>query len=197
VSESFIFAGKNPQFRNLCKSLVLLEVQLPDVLEKVLRLEQLAVENSHFVDERMAEFESDLLFRIPRADREGEVAYVYVLWEHQRNRDSWMALRMWTYLGMIYRKLASELPNNELPLVYPIVLYQGTEGWEKGLTLEDLIDLEGLDPELHHWVPRFSIDLIRLDTDSPRIRPDDPMARLGVSLMQALMLARVPEWLDA
>ncbi|MDF1814038.1 MAG: hypothetical protein P1V20_17675 [Verrucomicrobiales bacterium] len=55
-----------------------------------------------------------------------------------------------------------------------IVLFQGTEGWKKGLVLEGLIDLEGLDPELHRWVPHFEIDLIRLDEDSPRIIPGIP-----------------------
>ncbi|MDF1811601.1 MAG: Rpn family recombination-promoting nuclease/putative transposase [Verrucomicrobiales bacterium] len=177
----------------------LLEAQLPDTLKRVLKLEDLVVENSHFIDERMAEVESDLLFRIPRCDREDEDAYVYVLWEHQRRRDSLMALRMWIYMGMIYRLLANEdrlLPGVKLPFVYPIVLFQGTEGWKKGLVLEDLIDVEGLDPELHRWVPRFEIDLIRLDEDSPRIRPEAPIARLGLSLMRAVMNRKVGEWLE-
>ncbi|MDF1755517.1 MAG: hypothetical protein P1U89_22195 [Verrucomicrobiales bacterium] len=50
-----------------------------------------------------------------------------------------------------------------------IVLFQGTDGWKKGLVLEGLIDLEG-----HRWVPHFEIDLIRLDEDSPRIIPGIP-----------------------
>lgn len=50
-----------------------------------------------------------------------------------------------------------------------IVLFQGADGWKKGLVLEGLIDLEG-----HHWVPHFEIDLIRLDEDSPRIIPGIP-----------------------
>jgi hypothetical protein len=75
-------------------------------------------------------------------------------------------------------------------------LYQGTEGWNKGLVLEDLIDLEGIDPELHQWVPKFAVDLIRLDTDSPRIHPHDQMARLGLGLMQAVMNHQVAKWLE-
>lgn len=101
--------------------------------------------------------------------------------------------------GDDYRQLANEdrlLPGVKLPFVYPIVLFQGTEGWKKGLVLEDLIDLEGLDPELHRWVPRFEIDLIRLDEDSPRIRPEAPIARLGLSLMQAVMNRKVGDWLE-
>jgi len=176
----------------------LLDAQLPASLKKVLLLDLLTVENSHFVDERMAEVESDLLFRIPRADRDGEAVYVYVLWEHQRKRDSLMALRIWIYLGMIYRLIVNEgrlLPGFKLPFVYPIVLFQGTEGWKKGLVLEDLIDLEGLDLELHRWVPRFEIDLIRLDEDTPRVRPSDQLAGLGLSLMQAVMYGKSPDWL--
>lgn len=177
----------------------LLESQLPESLKRVLHLDRLEVENSHFVDEQMSEVESDLLFRIPRADRKERDVYVYVLWEHQRRRDSWMALRMWIYVGMIYRHLLREgrlLPGRKLPFVYPVVLFQGTEGWRKGLVLEDLIDLKGLDSELHRWVPRFEIDLIRLDEDSPRITPDDPLARLGLSLMKAVMFHSVKEWLE-
>lgn len=178
----------------------MLGVQLPSSFLKVLDLERLEVENSHFIDEQMTEVESDLLFRIPRIDRSGQDCYVYVLWEHQRRRDSLMMLRMWIYLGMIYSYLARDghlLPGNKLPFVYPIVLFQGTEGWSKGLSLRDLIDLDGLDPTLDKWVPSFEIDLIRLDEDSPRITPNDQLAALGLGLMTAVMNRRVYQWLDA
>ena len=177
----------------------MLSAQLPQSLLKVLRMEDLTVENSHFVDESMAEVESDLLFRIPRNDRENTDVYIYVLWEHQRKRDSLMVLRMWIYLGMIYRWLANEnrlLPGMKLPFVYPLVLYQSTDGWKKGLVLEDLIDTEGLDEELVRWTPKFEIDLIRLDEDTPRIRPNDQLSRLGLSLMQAIMFQEVAKWLE-
>ena len=160
------------------------EVQLPPSLLGVLRLKDLVVEKSHFIDEAMAEVESDLLFRIPRSDRENAEVYVYVLWEHQRKRHSFMVLRMWIYMGMIYRYLLNEnrlLPGAKLPFVYPLVLFQGTEGWQKGLVLEDLIDTNGLAPELHRWLPKLEIDLIRLDEDSPRIHPADPVARVGLA----------------
>lgn len=44
-----------------------MEAQLPDALKQVLRLDEVTVEKSHFVDENMAEFESDLLFRETKA----------------------------------------------------------------------------------------------------------------------------------
>lgn len=186
-------------FSSLREAQGVLEVQLPASLLKILHLERLTLVNSHFVSKEMVEFQTDLLFRIPRSDRDGEVVYVYILWEHQRKRDSLMVLRMWIYLGMIYQRLINEgsLPSGaKLPFVYPIVLYQGTEGWEKGLALEDLIDLDGIAPELHRWVPQFEIDLIRLDQDSPRIRPNDQLAGLGLSLMQAVMFRKVSAWLE-
>lgn len=176
----------------------LLEAQLPNSFREVLCLDELEVDNSHFVDEQMSEVESDLLFRIPRNDRE-EAAYVYVLWEHQRKRDSLMALRMWVYMGMIYRQLVADdklLPGKKLPFVYPIVLFQGTEGWKKGLSLAELIDFDGLDQELYRWVPQFEIDLIRLDEPSPRIQPQQTITRLGLSLMQAVMVQDVKNWLE-
>ncbi|MEO0416462.1 MAG: Rpn family recombination-promoting nuclease/putative transposase, partial [Verrucomicrobiota bacterium] len=105
----------------------LLEVNLPAELTKILDLGRISVENSHFVDERLREFESDLLFRVPRMDRDTPTdAFVYVLWEHQRQRDSWMVLRMWIYLSMIYKSFIDDgTVAKKLPFVYPVILYQG------------------------------------------------------------------------
>lgn len=97
-------------------------------------------------------------------------------------------------MGMIYRYLLNEnrlLPGAKLPFGYPLALFQGTEGWKKGLVWEDLIDTYGLPPELHRWLPKLVIDLIRLDEDSPRIHPADPVAGLGLSLMRAVMFKGV------
>ncbi|MEO0414519.1 MAG: Rpn family recombination-promoting nuclease/putative transposase, partial [Verrucomicrobiota bacterium] len=177
----------------------LLEVNLPSALAKALDLDQITVENSHFVDEQLREFESDLLFRIPRKDRaEVSDAYVYILWEHQRQRDSWMVLRMWIYLAMIYKSFIDDGridSGARLPFVYPVVLYQGKRGWEKGLKLSELIDGDTLDASLQRWLPKFEIDLIALKDDDPRVQPEELNAKIAVELLRAEIFEELEQWL--
>lgn len=178
----------------------MLEAQLPAEFLEQLDLGRLTVERSHYVDEQLAEAESDLLFRIPRSTPTKEDVFVYVLWEHQRQRDSFMAVRMWVYMGMLYRDLlrreGREVGGQQLPYVYPLVLYQGTKGWKRGLNLADLIATDGLPREALKWLPQFEVDLIRLDEESQRIEPDEPFAALGLGLMQAVMFRDVESWLS-
>ncbi len=71
----------------------------------------------------------DVVWRV-RAD--GEWMYLYLLIEFQSKTDPWMAVRIMTYVGLLYQDLIRAkqvLPGKKLPPVLPIVLYNGDAKW--------------------------------------------------------------------
>ena len=88
--------------------------------------------------------------------------YVYRLLEFQSSVDSWMAVRIQTYLGLLYQDLirAQQLSvAGRLPPVLPVVLYNGANAWTAAETLEPLIEpapsvLEAYRPRQGYLRPR-------------------------------------------
>lgn len=62
--------------------------------------------------------------------------------EHQSKNDRIMALRMATYLCLLYENLVQRklIVGGRLPIVVPIVLYSGAKSWSAPLTTDVLID---------------------------------------------------------
>ena len=73
--------------------------------------------------------------------------YVYILLEFQSTVDPWMAVRIMTYVGLLYQDLiqAKQLtPGRKLPPILPIVLYNGNHHWTAATNISHLIqDIPG------------------------------------------------------
>ena len=73
---------------------------------------------------------------------EGEWVYLYILIEFQSTVDPFMAVRMMTYVGLLYQDLIRSqdiLPHRKLPPVLPIVLYNGDARWTAATDVAALI----------------------------------------------------------
>ncbi|HEU4775672.1 MAG TPA: Rpn family recombination-promoting nuclease/putative transposase [Telluria sp.] len=83
-----------------------------------------------------SERQDDLVWRLQLG---GHCVYVYLLLEFQSRSDRWMALRMQTYVGLLYQDLVKRKevgPGNLLP---PLVFYNGADPWRAALELGELI----------------------------------------------------------
>jgi hypothetical protein len=113
-----------------------------------------------FTSRRHQSRESDVIWKFQRAGT-GEVVYVYILLEFQSRPDRYMAVRTMTYVGLLYEALIAEgrlPPSGKLPLVIPIVIYNGTGPWGPAVELSELI--ERLDPSAEQYVPRLRYRLL-------------------------------------
>jgi predicted transposase YdaD len=84
--------------------------------------------------------ESDLVWRLKMAS--GQPLYLYLLLELQSTPDRLMALRMLTYVGLLYEDLARRgetAPGGRLPPVLPMVLYNGLTPWRPARDVEQLV----------------------------------------------------------
>lgn len=93
---------------------------------------------------------------------EGEWVYLYILIEFQSTVDPFMAVRMMTYVGLLYQDLIRSkdiLPHRKLPPVLPIVLYNGDAKWTAAT------DVAALIPKVPGLVSRYmpSLEYLLID----------------------------------
>jgi predicted transposase/invertase (TIGR01784 family) len=163
-----------------------LRAVLPAALLDRLDLTNLRPVNGSFVDEELTNRHCDVLMRT-RLD--GREAFVYVLIEHQSSPDRMMPLRMMRYLMRIWDRYLEQHPKaKRLPMIVPLVVYQGARRWTYPVELSELLDV---DPETARlassFLPRFRFlldDLTKLDQTALRARPITTPVRLTVRLLK-------------
>lgn len=115
--------------------------------------------NASYVAKDLRRREGDMVWKLRFPD--GRPVYIYLLLEFQSEVDRFMAVRMMGYEALFYQDLIRQgelTPEGKLPLVIPIVLYNGEGSWWAALELEDLI--EQVDPEADLFRPRLKYRLI-------------------------------------
>ena len=116
--------------------------------------------NASFVSRELQGRESDVIWKFQARDGQAPV-YVYILMEFQSRPDRYMPVRLMAYEGLLYQALiaGSELsPQGRLPLVVPIVVYNGREPWGAPQELSELI--EPVDPSAEMYLPRLRYKLV-------------------------------------
>jgi hypothetical protein len=116
--------------------------------------------NTTFISPRHENRESDLIWRFRRKDEE-EPVFVYILMEFQSRPDPSMPVRLMSYVGLLYQRLMSSRSRKswkKLPLVIPLVVYNGAEPWDVATDLGSLIG--ELDPSAEIYRPQLRYLLV-------------------------------------
>lgn len=141
-----------------------------DTLEKL---------NGSYIADDLREREDDIIWRVRWGK---EWIYVYLLLEFQSTVDSYMAVRLLTYVGLLYQdiiKTKQLLGNGKLPPVLPLVLYNGGRPWNASRDIDSLIQY--IPGGLEQYRPDFQYLLI----DESHYQPEDlPTSNLVSSIFQ-------------
>ena len=138
----------------------LLQVNLPPEVSGELLWSSLKRQSVSFIDDRLRDSESDLLYAI-RRKADGAAAWLYVLLEHQPTPDPWLRLRLLKYSIRIWerdRRLYSQ--EQQLRPIVPLVLYPGRRVWREarefaGLFAEAVRDWPGVPSCAHLEIRRL------------------------------------------
>ncbi|HJX29867.1 MAG TPA: Rpn family recombination-promoting nuclease/putative transposase [Thermoanaerobaculia bacterium] len=112
-----------------------------------------------FINDKRGEHrEGDVLWRLRWG--KGPWLYVYILLELQSTVDRYMAVRMLTYVGLLYQDLIRrKLVNADgrLPPILPVVLYNGDTPWRATRDVASLVEdgpagLERYRPRLEYFL---------------------------------------------
>ena len=108
------------------------------------------VSGSYVID-ALRDREIDVIWRVRRGS---EWAYIYLLLEIQSTVDRYIAVRMATYVGLLYQDLINAKPwpeDGKLPPVFSIMLCNGVKLWDTAEERDELI--AALPPALESYRP--------------------------------------------
>jgi predicted transposase/invertase (TIGR01784 family) len=174
---------------------------LPPALVARLAWNTLELEPGSFIDARLRDRHSDLLYRVDLAA--GGEAFVYVLFEHQSRPDPLMAWRLLLYMCRIWERWVGESREaRQLPPIVPVVLYHGEEPWTAPLHFAEL-----LEPGAREALGDLALDFVYALDDLGRVadqalcsREMAVTARLVALLLKhgrrPGFLARMAAWAD-
>jgi hypothetical protein len=114
--------------------------------------------NNSYVTDDLRSREDDIVWRVRFGSR---WLYVYILLEFQSSIDRYMAVRMLSYVGLLYQDLIrqGQITNDDpLPPVLPVVLYNGRKRWDAAEDIAHLI--AELPPELRRYQPQLQYLLL-------------------------------------
>src|SRR5699024_4309060 len=119
-----------------------LQQYLPATLLKCMDVTSLEMLNDSFIEEKLLDSRSDLLYE---AIINGEKAYVYFLFEHKSYPTKDIALQLLGYMLEIWKRELDKKKVEVLPLIVPIVIYHGKYCWTEPKLLHDwLINYDDL-----------------------------------------------------
>jgi predicted transposase/invertase (TIGR01784 family) len=115
----------------------ILSLYLPEQALALVDLNHLVLQRDSFIDDEHRAFAVDLLYQ---TTFQGEEGYIWVLLEHQRKDDPWLPVRIFKYMAIIWDHLRKSRKLNKIPLIYPLIIYNGDRPYSHTLTFKDMIE---------------------------------------------------------
>jgi predicted transposase/invertase (TIGR01784 family) len=111
---------------------------------------RMEMQNASFIRKNFRKKESDVIYKLYYKDKP---FYLYILLEFQSTVDHLMAMRMLSYEIDLYEEINRKERLKKLPVVFPIMIYNGEDKWSASDNLRDLIDNESR--EISEFLPGF------------------------------------------
>ena len=161
-----------PHARFACESLAdpelarqFLHCFLPPDVSAMLSFDGLRRENADFIDEKLKEHRSDLLFSLESA--QGGRIQMYILMEHKSAPDAGVHLQILRYMREILERMKPLGP------LIPIVLYHGKDNWKVAGSFRSLLKLTPEEREVfYRFILNFRLilaDVRALNLDGMRM----------------------------
>jgi predicted transposase/invertase (TIGR01784 family) len=139
---------------------------LPESIMQVIDIDTLEPQKDSFINEKLQEGFSDLLFKANINNREG---YIYFLFEHKSYTSKDIAFQLLRYMVEIWGAKTKKEKADELPVIIPLVVYHGKGRWKIGTTLGEMITgYEDLPEDIKKVTPNYEYllyDLSRYTDD--------------------------------
>ncbi len=146
-------------FKDKKTAIKFFQAYFPKELLEAIDFSALSLDTTTFVDEKLEEYRSDLLYQVKL--RSGKPAYLYLLFEHQSTPDKTMPFRILRYILKIWQHLCDKHNTKRLLPVIPLVLSQSK--WTYSPYLIDMMDLDAETKNLlAPWLPDFRHMLVDL-----------------------------------
>jgi len=140
----------------------LLTAHLPADILTAIDLNHLDLQPRSYINDVRKETAVDMLFKTTIHEKE---VLLYLLVEHQSQPDKLMPFRLLKYLINIMDDYLNKNKTETLPLVYPMVIYHGTQPWSYSTDIRDLIDAPRELIDRYFLQPFHLVDLGKIDDE--------------------------------
>jgi len=135
-----------------------LQHYLPPKIVRLIDPESITIEKDSYVEKDLSEYLFDLLFRVKMQQEE---AYVYLLFEHKSKVDKHVSLQLLGYMTSIWKKTVPR----PLPVILPVVFYQGREKWEAPQWFSNRFsNSDSMDGDLKDYIPDYKYELFEISS---------------------------------
>jgi predicted transposase/invertase (TIGR01784 family) len=161
----------------------ILSLYLPKEVLEIVDLNHLELQKDSFIDDEHRAYAVDLLYKTTFQGKEG---YIWLLLEHQRKSQHWMPVRIFKYIAIIWDHLRRTSKSRSIPLVYPLIIYNGDKPYKHSLNLSDLIEPEASKKIFANLFtePFCLIDLPSIEDETLRQAAQDRVK--GIALLMTL-----------
>lgn len=105
-----------------------------------------------YVNGEYEEYEADIIYKPQFKNSE---IYLYLLIEFQSTVDRFMAFRMLNYVMELHRELYYKQGKKRLPIVFPLLIYNGDKKWNAAIELQQVIDIPEELIQIKQYIPQF------------------------------------------
>ncbi len=139
---------------------------LPDEIKQTLNLDSLSLANRNFVDGRLINRHSDMVYQVKY--REGPGLF-YLLVEHQSSPVSGLPWRVFCYIN---RLMSDHYKRHEtLPQIHPMIFYNGTVKYNQSTALFPAFDRTGAIAKSIYKRPIQLVDISKISDENIKQRP--------------------------
>lgn len=127
---------------------------LPEAIQQYVDLNTIDPQKDSFIDEKLKESFSDLLFQVNIQNEEG---YLYFLFEHKSSPEKGIPLQLLKYIVSIWEMKAKKQDEWDLPVIIPLVIYHCARNWNSPRRLSEMISgYTNFPLELRAFIPDFT-----------------------------------------
>lgn len=166
------------QFSKTEFALSFFQEYLPKEIRKAVDWKSLRLAPGDFVEKALKNLRSDILYEVNLSGKKG---YFYLHLEHQRKSDPNMPLRMLFYMVDIWRQFLKQYGKEPLPLVFPMVVFQGKSTWKAPLGLHELLQVPAY---MKPYIPDFRYELMELSHLTDEEIKGELLVRVGLLTMK-------------
>ncbi len=107
-------------------------------IKDLINLDTVKIEKESYVEDNLKRRLSDIVFSVQtkKNTNSSKRAFIYILLEQQSTADYWIALRLWKYTLLLCERHMQK--QGKLPLVVPILFYNGTKPYNAPKNLWEL-----------------------------------------------------------
>ena len=124
-------------------------------------LDTLEISKDSFIEKKLAEYYSDILYKVNLTD--GSQGFIYVLFEHKSYYDRFVHLQLLEYMVKIWRLYIKQNQgeNLQLPIVIPLLICHARKEWPRD-TVRLTSLMSGPVEDLVGYIPDFGFELYDL-----------------------------------